>query len=621
LVPKAEFEHLPPEWVDGRPPRLWGRHGFWQVRLRWVAAPSMVVGLLVGRALGFEVNVAAFLLIAAGILSYNAVLTWVYSRHREQLECDPRRERLVALLEVLMDYVAIFLLIYFTGGVSSPLVVFLIFHVIITAIQFEAGTAYKLATLAAAALWLLLLAQIRGWIGHPTFAFKATLFITVAMTARVMKRLRQRVGDLARVSAELADANDRFHGLYAMATAIGPERHLNTVLGSVSAELARTADVRAVAVKLLDKDEQTLHYVATHGLPDDWAEHKTIHLDRSQLNQRCIHGEVLVAGRVDGGEPLQLRQELRDLGFRSAVLAPLTVADRVIGTLSFYSRSADRFRASDTPFLRLAAELVAIAIDNARTYQAVEDLMAERSQSMLETAHNLRAPLGAALSKLDLLHGGYLGDINERQAEHIEHLEDRLRTLDQAIGELLAIARMRDRSREIPDVVVDLVQLARKTERTFRQEAAAKGLQLEVVTEPDLPSIPSGASLLERLLENLVSNAIKYTPEGGHVTVTIFRRDADNVCIRVEDSGIGIPKTEQAKLFQEFFRASNAKKATRAGTGLGLALVKRAVERHNGRIRIDSAEGKGTAVVVDLPLDRGAAPAELPVLESTHDAD
>ena len=115
---------------------------------------------------------------------------------------------------------------------------------------------------------------------------------------------------------------------YAMATAIGPERRLRTVLGSVSAELARAADVPAIAVKLLDDDEQTLHYVATHGLPATWDDDKTLDLGRSPLNQRCIEGEVLVAGRVESGEPLAMRQELTDLGFRSALLAPLTVGDR-----------------------------------------------------------------------------------------------------------------------------------------------------------------------------------------------------------------------------------------------------------------------------------------------------
>jgi signal transduction histidine kinase len=103
------------------------------------------------------------------------------------------------------------------------------------------------------------------------------------------------------------------------------------------------------------------------------------------------------------------------------------------------------------------------------------------------------------------------------------------------------------------------------------------------------------------VLQNLVSNAIKYTPEGGTVGVRFSRHGADEVRLEVEDTGIGIPLGEQDKLFREFFRASNAKKLTSEGTGLGLALVKQSVDRHRGRIDVKSAEGLGTTVVIDLP--------------------
>ena len=384
-------------------------------------------------------------------------------------------------------------------------------------------------------------------------------------------------------------------------TNIGPERHLDVVLSGITAELSRAAAVPAVAVKLLDEAGSELRYVAAHGLPEDWLEGKILPMDRSPLNQRCIEGEVLVSGSVDGGEPLALRQELAELGFRSAVLAPLRAGTRVIGTLSFYSPRAGDLGAEDAPFLKLAAELVALAIDNAQAYEAIERILHERAQSMLEVAHNLRAPLGAGLSMLELLADGYLGELNEKQATHIGRLAERLAALDQTIGELLTIARSRDRSREIRDVVIDLGALAGETEATFREEAAGKGIRLEVKAEAGLPAIPSGGNLIEQILHNLVSNAVKYTPEGGEVEVRISPRGPEGARIMVRDSGIGIPAGEQAKLFKEFFRASNAKRLTPRGTGLGLALVKRAVERHRGDIRVASEVGEGTTVVVDLP--------------------
>jgi signal transduction histidine kinase len=103
------------------------------------------------------------------------------------------------------------------------------------------------------------------------------------------------------------------------------------------------------------------------------------------------------------------------------------------------------------------------------------------------------------------------------------------------------------------------------------------------------------------MLENLVSNAIKYTPPGGRVTVNITPGKG-TVSIEVHDTGIGIPEGEQLRLFEEFFRASNARRLEETGTGLGLSIVKQTVERHGGRIRVQSKEGQGTTFIVDLPL-------------------
>ncbi len=414
------------------------RRGGWQIRLRWSVAPVMITGMLAARALGFELQTRPILLITAAILGYNALLVWASRRYESRLRSDPKLDRLVASTEIAADYVALFLLIYFTGGVSSPLVVFLIFHIIISAVQLSAPTAYALAGLAAGGLWLMLLAQLEGWTELPRFAhagqsltaldrpaieaalllfFTTTLFIAAWITSRIARQLRARIAETTRVSRELAAANARLRGLSTMVTSIGAERRLDAVLAGITAELSAVADVPAVAVKLLDEDRSELRYVAAHGLPAEWLETKVVHLDRSPLNQRCIDGETLVSGSVDGTEPLELRQELEDLGYHSAVLVPLKLADRVIGTLSFYSPSRGAFAAEDTPFLRLAGELVAIAIENARAYEAIERILRERAQSMLEVAHNLRAPLGAGLSMLELLTAGYLGELNEKQAE------------------------------------------------------------------------------------------------------------------------------------------------------------------------------------------------------------
>ena len=130
-----------------------------------------------------------------------------------------------------------------------------------------------------------------------------------------------------------------------------------------------------------------------------------------------------------------------------------------------------------------------------------------------------------------------------------------------------------------------------------------------MTAEPHLPLVASGVDLLGEMMENLLSNALKYTPEGGTVRVSFGKGEPGEVRIQVRDTGIGIPAKEQGKLFQEFFRAANAKRHSPAGTGLGLALVKQTVERHFGRIRVDSEEGRGTCVTIDLPVHRASLPA------------
>ena len=602
-------------------PQLWGRRGFWQVRLRWAVAPLMLLAAVLGRTAGFEFPIVPILVVAAASPVYNAVFAWSFNRWSRRLEDEPQLDRFLTTLQVLADYAAMFLLIHFTGGASSPLAVFLLFHVVIAAIQFRAAKAYQYAALAAGGLWLLLAGELSGWLPAPPIAFRgqpvhlldrpvyatlllltfsATLFLTAFMVGRIMLQLRRRVIEVAHTTAELARLNRRLNSLYAMVTAIGGERRLDPVLDTVVAELVGVLEAAAVGIKLLDEDGETLRFVAAHGLPQSFLDRSVVRLEESEIDRRVLAGEV-VHSRMGGVEIVPLRAELRTLGIRSAVLAPLKLEDRVLGTLGAYSDRADRFFDKEDEFLQLAAELVAIAIEDARANETVERLMADRTQFMLRTTHNLRAPLAAARSMLELVAEDSGGKGSPEQEEYLSRIEQRLWALDQTIAELLALAHTRDADRDTVLEPVDLTELADYARRTFQAKAARKRVRYAVEAAQDLPEVQGHLALLRQVMDNLVSNAIKYTPAGGEVEVSFSRPAGDRVRIQVRDSGIGIPSSEQDRLFEEFFRATNAKKATPAGTGLGLALVKQAVEHHRGRVTVTSEEGTGTTVVVRLP--------------------
>ncbi|MFN7966455.1 MAG: hypothetical protein U0V87_12285 [Acidobacteriota bacterium] len=183
-------------------PLLWERRGYWQVGFRWVVTPLMIVSVYVCLSVGFEFAAVPVLSVAGGIAFYNAAFAWIFRRYAVQMRLDPSLDRRIAILQSVCDYVAVFLLIYFTGGASSPLALFLIFHVVIVAIQFFRRIAYVFAAWAAGGLWLRGGANSGLVVGAPDrlsrraaaarpafvaiwlLVFTATVFITAAMVGR-----------------------------------------------------------------------------------------------------------------------------------------------------------------------------------------------------------------------------------------------------------------------------------------------------------------------------------------------------------------------------------------------------------------------------------------------------
>jgi len=605
-----------------RLPRVWGRRSFWQVRLRWWVPPLILVAASGARAIGYDFPLIPVFAIALSILAYNFLLARGLARAGVDLEREPKRDRRMAMIEVTLDYAAMFLLIFFTGGLGSPLIFFFLFHVIFAAIQFKARLVYLFAGSATLGMWLLYLLQTLDWLpcrellfrgqgfcylDHPGHAiakllfFSATLLTTAMVTTRIMSRLRSRVRDLTKATQEVSALNYRLESLYAMLHAVGTTNQLQPILDIVVEELADAMVVKVAAVKLLDPDGKTLRFVAAHGLSQEFLEKKVVQLAESPLNRRVIDGETVVHGDIDVDSRFQLREELEEMGIKSVAFAPLLLEGRVIGILGIYCVIPHRFDSEDSSFLRMAAELVAVAVENARSFEAVETLMKERSSFMLRVAHNMRAPLGASLSLMEVIRDGTMGDLNERQAEYLGRVDLRLRTLNDTIGDLLTLSRSKDLVRDLPPVDVIPAELAELTEQTFSERAAGKGVGLAVSAAEGLAAVTSHGDTLRQLMENLVSNAIKYTKAGGRVTVE-FTAGPDGLRVIVDDTGIGIPAGEQAKLFTEFFRASNAKDVQEEGTGLGLALAKQTAERHGGTLRLCSEEGVGTTVTVDLPF-------------------
>ena len=591
----------------------------WFIKLRWWVPPSIVLGTALARWVGVEFQWSALLWLAGFILVYNFVF-YQLSQKVKREACQKEDIERFTHWQVGFDYGTMFLLIHFTGGIASPFIFFFIFHITFSAIFLPRRWTYSFALVAAAGMGLIAATEYLGWIPHHDLLFHGKamelgqqpfhrvvilgffsgfVFITAITITAVMEMLERRILDLAELTEAVTVLNNKLNTLYAMTQAVGSKQRLEEVFSIACSELARAMDVQAISVKLLSEDRNFLQFASAYGLPEDILKHKVVEVAKSPLNRRVIEGEPFVTGHVTHGESFQFGEDLEAARLNSVQFVPLIAEKRVIGILGAYSSRPEQFGPDDLNFFRQAAGLVAIAIENARAYEAIENLIQERSRFMNRVAHNLKAPLTAIASMLEVIRNGYLEKVGGELRQYMGRVDQRVCSMLLMIDELMTLAKSQSKQRRAEFAPVDLKILADGIRQTFLQKASQKKLTFEVNVSENFPQAKADSELMEQMLENLVSNAVKYTPEGGRVGLAIEPGENDTIQITVSDTGIGIPKGEISRLFAEFFRASNVKNVI--GTGLGLAIVKEIVKQHGGQIHVESEEGTGTAVTILFP--------------------
>jgi PAS domain S-box-containing protein len=219
-------------------------------------------------------------------------------------------------------------------------------------------------------------------------------------------------------------------------------------------------------------------------------------------------------------------------------------------------------------------------------------------------SHDLRSPLTAILGYVDLLER--VGPVNAQQREFIHRVQNSVKSITALVNDLLDLGRIEagfDSQKE----VVPLEGIIRYALENLGFLISDKNLDLQLNLPVEIPQIHGNPIRLRQMVDNLIGNAIKYTPQGGQISIEVEVQN-DQAILRVADNGPGIPPADQAHIFEKFFRASNVPKGV-GGSGLGLAIVKSIVDNHQGRIWIDSVLGQGSAFTVVLPLYK-QAPAQ-----------
>ena len=578
---------------------------YWLITIRWFIAGAGLLLTLGAARLGFGLPVSSLAAVFLFIFLYNLFFLWLGRRFRDPADQSVRRVQAFAHAQVSLDLAGLFLVIILTGGMASPLLIFLTFHVVLISLLLPplSCLVYTLLIIAALTGLTVLGSGLPGFLS-PAWALSrrwtiylplaAGLMVLAYLTTSLKLTLRFKGREMLRVSRELELSTTKLASIYEMVKEIGGLNNFQDLLDSAARNAARIMGVKACSIKLLDQEQNSLRFASTYGLSQDYLAAERIDLSKSSVNRRIIEGSLYAIGRIEEQDHFQFPENILKEGIGSMLCLPLRYESRTLGVFCVYSGRPEHFSESDVSHFAMMSDLTALAMERVRRETA-------RTWFLNKSAHQLRSPLAAVQSMLKVFTSGFLGQLNPEQLQTAKRCEQRLALLIDVVNDLLRVAADRESFGDKAFHPVDPARVLASVRELYDPQAREKGLEFEVRADPDLPRINGLEEMLDDLMSNLVSNAIKYTPSGGRVAVDLAGAEDGRVRLRVTDTGIGIPEEEKAGLFTEFFRGREAKELTDTGTGLGLVIVKEIVSRLGGEISVDSQPGQGSRFTCLLP--------------------
>ncbi len=370
------------------------------------------------------------------------------------------------------------------------------------------------------------------------------------------------------------------------------------------------ADIGLLAVVVeTEEGERGLRFLANRGYPEDIISNQQ---DELWPLDRGIIGRTVQTGEASLLESLEENTDYH--ASAPDIVAQLTVPirreDEVIGVVALESSEKGKLNQDELEFIIRLVDHAAVAIENARLFEQVRRANQAKTDFISFVSHELKQPMTSIKGYTDLLLKGQGGELNEAQRSFLNTVQanvDRMRTM---VSDLLDVSRIESGRIRLDIGVVSLTRVVEDVLRTTRGQIKSKKQTLEVDIEPDLPFAQGDQDRLVQVLTNLVSNAYKYTPEDGNITVSVHRcsngagSDQADQFIRcsVSDTGIGISPKDQQQLFTKYFRANDPSVRSVPGTGLGLVIAKSLVELQGGEIWIESEVGEGSTFSFTVPV-------------------
>jgi GAF domain-containing protein len=437
-----------------------------------------------------------------------------------------------------------------------------------------------------------------------TFADQAVIAIE---NARLLTELHARTAELTQSVGEL-------QALGEVGQAISSTLDLQTVLSTIVARATQLSGTDAGVIYEYDEQREVFLPRAT--------EHLEAEIVETMLSTPVRKGEGATGRLAEVQEPIQLpdildapaesrvRGALVHAGYRALLAIPLVREDHLLGGLTVIRKATGAFAPGTIELLQTFATQSSLAIQNARLFLEIEDKSRQlevasqhKSEFLANMSHELRTPMNAILGFSEVLAEGMFGEINDKQAEYLRDILESGRHLLSLINDILDLSKIEAGRMELEPTDFDLPGAIDNALTLVRERASRRGIMLGRAIDERVGMIRADERKVKQVLLNLLSNALKFTPEGGRIDVRATLSDG-RVEVSVADTGVGIAPEDQEAVFEEFRQVGTADKKVE-GTGLGLALSRKFIELHGGRIWVKSQLGQGSTFTFTLPVRRG----------------
>jgi signal transduction histidine kinase/ActR/RegA family two-component response regulator len=424
------------------------------------------------------------------------------------------------------------------------------------------------------------------------FAGQAAMAVN---SVKLVQQLEARGAELARKLGEL-------EALREVGEAVNSSLDVSNVLSTVAKHAVRISATDGGSIMEYDEAQQCFLVRSVYRTDPTVIERlrtTRIHLDETLVGRAAKLGRPLAVPDLGAVELDPHLAVLYDAGWRSLVAVPLLREGQIVGSLVVRRKRPGEFSAETLALLEMFADQSTLALLNAQLYRELEQQSAEleiasrhKSEFLASMSHELRTPLNAVLGFSEVLLERMFGDLNERQEEYLRDIHGSGRHLLELLNEILDLSKVEAGRMELEYTTFPLRRPLENTVAMLRERAAAHDLELRVEIGPGIDEVYADELRLKQVVLNLMTNAVKFTDEGGSVVVRATRSGAE-VHITVTDTGRGIPAEDRERIFESFQQGGRGP-SREEGTGLGLTLSRRIVELLGGRMWLESEVGVGS---------------------------